>query len=506
MSQESFFELSPQDEFNEQLLANTHPMDWINPKPSGRYNLVVIGGGTAGLVTAAVAAGLGGKVALIERALLGGDCLNVGCVPSKALIRAAKAAAAAQSAGEYGVEVNGVEVDFARVMSRMREIRAGISPHDSAARFRDLGVDVFLGSAEFLDGSTVTVDGTPLKFKKAVIATGGRAVLPTIDGLEVAAPLTNHTLFNLTELPKRLAVIGGGPIGCEMAQAFQRFGSEVTLLQRSERILPNEDPDAADWVSRRLEHEGVNILTDSELTEVVKDGAGKVLSVKTTDGVEQVIVDEILVSAGRRPNTEGLALQKAGVEVNESGVLIDDFFRTANRNIFAAGDVTMERKFTHAADFAARAVVQNALFFGRKRLSNLRIPWCTYTEPELAHVGVGPREAAQKGMKIDSYTREFADVDRGKTDGETEGFVRIHTLQGGDQIVGATIVGSHAGELISEVGVAMAGKVGLGTLASVIHPYPTQAEAIRQIGDAYNKKRFTPTVAKFFSWWLKKSR
>ncbi|MEM0896560.1 MAG: mercuric reductase [Verrucomicrobiota bacterium] len=506
MNTEQFFELSPRDDFNEQLLANAHPADWENPTPSGRYNLVVIGGGTAGLVSAAVAAGLGGKVALIERGLLGGDCLNVGCVPSKALIRAGKAAAHAREAVDFGVEVGKVEVDFASVMSRVREIRAGISPHDSAKRFRDLGVDVFLGAAEFQNDSTVSVDGVGLQFRKAVIATGGRAVLPPIEGLEKAAPLTNHTLFNLTVLPKRLAVIGGGPIGCEMAQAFQRLGSEVTLVQRGEAILPSEDPDAAGWVRARLEREGVRVLTGSEVSKVTLDGKDKTLTVKSPDGSEEITVDEILVSAGRRPNTEGLALQKAGVEANERGVVIDDFFRTSNRRIFAAGDVAMEKKFTHAADFAARAVVQNALFFGRKRLSALSIPWCTYTEPEVAHVGLGPLEAARNGVEIDSYTREFADVDRGKTDSETEGFVRIHTRKGTDQIVGATIVGSQAGELISEVGVAMGGKMGLGALASVIHPYPTQAEAIRQLGDAYNKKRFTPTVAKFFRWWLSKSR
>ena len=501
--------LAPWDTHNQALAAQVHPPDWVNPTPADRYNLIVIGAGTAGLVTAAGAAGLGAKVALIERHLMGGDCLNVGCVPSKALIRSARAAKDARDGERFGVKLNGsVEVDFPAVMERLRKLRAQISPADSAQRFRDLGVDVFLGSGRFVDGNTIEVDGRKLSFAKAVIATGARAVSPDIRGLADAGYLTNESVFNLTSLPRRLAVIGGGPIGCELAQAFALLGSQVTLMHNKGHVLDREDPDAAAIVQDELQRDGVQLVLDARLQQVNRSEAGRTLLVQRNGASESFEVDEILVGAGRAPNVQGLNLEGVGVRFDErKGVQVDDHLQTANPNIFAAGDVCMSWKFTHAADFAARIVIQNALFsvagLGRKRLSALTMPWCTYTDPEIAHVGLYPREAEERGLAIDTWTQPFAHVDRAITEGEENGLVKVHTVKGKDGIVGATIVARHAGEMISEISTAMAAGLGLGKLASVIHPYPTQAEAIRKCGDQFNRTRLTPTVKQWMERWLK---
>ncbi|MCC5850803.1 MAG: mercuric reductase [Verrucomicrobia bacterium] len=498
---------SPDTPDNQTLRAQVAPTDWVNPTPKGRYNLVVIGAGSGGLVTAAGAAGLGAKVALIEKHALGGDCLNVGCVPSKALLAAAKRAAAVRDATHDHVQVpDGVNVDFPAVMNRMRKLRADIAPHDSAERFRDLGIDVFLGEGKFIDGETVGVGDHELKFAKAVIATGARAVLLPIPGLEEAAPLTNETLFSLTELPKRMAMIGAGPIGCEMAQAFARFGSEVTLFETAGHILPREDPDAAEVVRKSLERDGVNLLCAAKIERVENDGDQRRIHYKLDGEAKSLGFDQIVVGVGRAPNVEGMGLEVAGVNFDpRTGVEVSETLRTSNKRIFAVGDVCMKYKFTHMADFTARAVIQNALFGGRKKHGDLLVPWCTYTQPEIAHVGLYEAEAKEKhGETLKTYRRDFAEVDRTLLEGHTEGFVKVHAVKG--KIVGATIVGEHAGDMISEISVAMRAGMKLGTLASVIHPYPTTAEAIRQIGDAYNRDKFTPTVAKLFHWWLSKTR
>ncbi|MDX2166101.1 MAG: mercuric reductase [Deltaproteobacteria bacterium] len=499
----------PDDELNQALVANVAPPDWRNPTPSGRYNLVVIGAGTAGLVTAAGAAGLGAKVALIERHLMGGDCLNVGCVPSKSVLRAARVAAEARDAGRFGVQVGAVEPDFAAVMRRMRGIRARISANDAARRFRDeKGVDVYLGTARFSGSDTVEVGGQTLRFKTAVIATGARAAAPPIHGLAELGYLTNETVFTLTERPRRLAVIGAGPIGCELAQAFQRLGSEVVLLHDSPHVLNREDADAAEIVQGALVREGIALELAVRVTAARRDGLDKLLTFfRAGSTIEETVrVDEILVGAGRAANVEGLGLETVGVECEARGVRVDDHLRTTNPRIFACGDVCMDWKFTHAADFAARTVIQNALFFGRKRLSALHMPWCTYTDPEIAHVGLSAVEAAARGIEVDTWLRPLREVDRALADGEEDGFVKIHTRKGSDEILGATIVARHAGEMISEVTLAIVAKLGLGALASVIHPYPTQAEAIRQVGDMYNRTRLTPTVKRLFDGFLRLTR
>jgi pyruvate/2-oxoglutarate dehydrogenase complex dihydrolipoamide dehydrogenase (E3) component len=501
-------EAFPYNEYNQELIANVHPPDWVNPEPEGRYNLVVIGAGTAGLVSAAGAAGMGAKVALIERHLMGGDCLNVGCVPSKTLIRAGRAASDVRSATRYGVQVpEGASVDFSEVMDRVCRIRAQISPHDSAHRFRDeYGVDIFLGGGRFTGPETVDVGDTTLRFERAVIATGARAAVPPIPGLAEAGFLTNETVFNLTERPARLAVLGGGPIGSELAQTFARLGSEVTIIEMGEQFLPREDVDAVAVLRAALDCDGVDVRLGTTLERVETEGGAKVLHLATGDRSESLEVDTILVGVGRTPNVDGLGLEAAGVRFGAQGVEVDDFLQTSNRRIFAAGDVCSPYKFTHAADFMARAVIQNAFFgfAGRKRVSSLTIPWCTYTDPEIAHVGLYEHEAEAKGIAVTNFTVPMSDVDRAIAEGEDQGFVKIHVRSGSDRIVGATVVARHAGEMISELTTAMVGGIGLGKLASVIHPYPTHAEAIRKAGDLYNRTRLTEgrsrLLRRYFAW------
>jgi len=497
-------ELTPRDHYNDTLLANVHPPDWVNPTPAPHYNLVVIGGGTAGLVSAAGAAGLGAKVALVERHLLGGDCLNYGCVPSKAIIRSSRLAADFRDAARFGFKAPPeVEVDFAAVMERMRSLRAAISRHDAARRFRDLGVDVFLGEARFSSPRTVEVADQSLNFSKAVIATGARAVDPPVPGLPEAGYLTNETVFSLTERPRRLLVMGGGPLGCEFAQALQRLGCRVTLLHKYDRIMNREDADAAQLVQQVLVREGVQLILAAKPVQVLKTEGGKLVRYEWAGQPGEIEVDEILAGAGRAPNVENLGLEAAGVRYDKrEGVVVNDRLQTTNHRIYAAGDVCLQYKFTHLADATARIVIQNALFCGRKKLSALTIPWCTYTDPEVAHVGLNEAEAEKQGIPIQTFIKPLREVDRAIVDGETEGMVKIHLKRGSDKILGATIVARHAGEMISEITLAMVGKIGLGSLAAVIHPYPTQAEAIRQTGDLYNRTRLTPFVKKLFTRFL----
>lgn len=496
--------ISPMDEHNRKLLSNVHPSEWANPEPSGRYNLVVIGGGTAGLVTAAGAAGLGAKVALIEKHLMGGDCLNVGCVPSKALIRASRAVAQVRDAGRFGIKVpDGVSVDFPAVMERLRRLRADISVNDSAARFKSLGVDVFVGQGRFTGSDAVEVGGKTLRFAKAVIATGARAAALPIPGLEESGALTNETVFNLTERPKRLLVIGAGPIGVEMAQAFARLGSQVTLFEALHGLLNREDPDAAEIVRKSIERDKVEFLCCVDIERVERAGAVNSVRFKSKHGPSGAReFDAILVGVGRAPNVEGLELDAVGVAYDKTGVKVDDHLRTTNPNIYAAGDICLAPKFTHTADFSARIVIQNALFLGRKRFSALTIPWCTYTDPEIAHVGLYEKEALDRGHKARTFVQKLEDVDRAILDGESEGFVKVLVEDGTDRILGATIVAAHAGDLISEISAAMNNGVGLSGIGATIHPYPTQAEAIRKLGDAYNRTRLTPFAKSALGAWL----
>lgn len=491
--------LEPLDEHNRRLRDCVHPPGWTNPEPRERYHLVVVGAGTGGLVTAAIGAALGAKVALVERGLMGGDCLNVGCVPSKALLRAARAWAEARAAAEhFGAPGVTGEGDFGRAMERMRRIRAGIAPHDSAARFRDLGVDVFLGEGRFTAKDTLRVGGETLRFRRAVIATGARAAVPPVPGLEEAGYLTNETVFSLTALPRRLAVLGGGPIGCELAQAFARFGSDVTVLDVAPRILTKDDAAAARVVARALERDGVRLMLESRVQRVERRGEARVLQVEHGGGTEALVCDALLVAAGRAPNVERMGLHRAEVRCGERGVEVDDRMRTSNPRIYAVGDVASKYQFTHAADAQARMVVRNALFFGRQKASELVVPWVTYTAPELAQVGLTAEAAAEQGVEVDTLTVALEDVDRARLDGATEGFLRVHLEKGSDTILGATLVGEHAGEIISQLTQAMTAGIGLGKLGETIFPYPTHAEALRRAADAWRRTKLTPTAERAF--------
>ncbi|KOP26222.1 mercuric reductase [Hapalosiphon sp. MRB220] len=497
--------IRPLDEYNQRLVSYVHPPDWINPNPVDCYDLVVIGAGTAGLVVAAGAAGLdlGLKVALIEKHLMGGDCLNVGCVPSKCVIRSARVVGEMWNARNLGVNIpQHVDVDFPAVMERMRKLRAGISHHDSAERFQKLGVDVFLGSASFASNNTVVVGDKVLNYKKAVIATGARAARLSIPGIEEAGYLTNETVFSLTQRPRRLAVIGGGPIGCELAQAFRRLGCEVVLFHRGSHILNKEDTDAAEIVQNVFMKEGIRLVLNCQMQRIEKTSDGKKLYFSRDGREDSVTVDEILAGAGRVPNVEGLNLEVVGVEYDQRrGVMVNDYLQTTNPKIYAAGDICMDWKFTHAADAAARIVIKNTLFspfgLGRYKLSNLVMPWVTYTDPEIAHVGMYEQQAQEKGIDVNTIKIPFSSVDRAIADGEEDGFVKILHKKGSDQIIGATIVARHAGEMISEVTTAIVNKIGLSKMSSVIHPYPTQAEGIKKAADAYRRTLLTPNTKRF---------
>jgi pyruvate/2-oxoglutarate dehydrogenase complex dihydrolipoamide dehydrogenase (E3) component len=456
------------------------------------------------------AAGLGARVALVERDLLGGDCLNTGCVPSKAMIRSARAIGEIRHAGTLGVVAPHVRVDFAQVMARLRARRASIAEHDSAARVQAAGVDVFLGQGAFVNESTVMVNDARLRFGRAVIATGGRATAPPIPGLDGLPFLTNETVFDLAELPRRLLVIGGGPIGCELAQAFARFGASVTIVEQAPHLLPREDPAAAAVVQRALIRDGVALELGVRIDSAEGSGGEQRLWIARAPnggggaGADPRLLagDAILVAAGRAPNVEGLSLEACGVRSDRHGIVVNDRLRTSNRRVYASGDVCSTYKFTHAADAMSRIVIENALFFGRRRVSSLVIPWVTYTDPEVAHVGVTHAEAEAASGRYETITVDLSDIDRAIVDDETDGFVRVHHERG--RLRGCTIVARHAGEMIGEAVYALTHGGSLGQLSATIHPYPPQAEALRKAGDLYRRQALTDGrrrwLARYFQW------
>jgi pyruvate/2-oxoglutarate dehydrogenase complex dihydrolipoamide dehydrogenase (E3) component len=494
--------VEPLDDANRALLAAVHPPDWVNPTPRGTYDLVVIGGGTAGLVSAMGAAGLGARVALVERGLLGGDCLNVGCVPSKALVRSARTIGEARRASLLGVRVGPIETDFAAVMRRMRDRRTAISPHDSARRLQNASVDVFFGHGRFVRPRALVVDDRTLRFNRAVIATGGRPTAPPVPGFDQIPYLTNETVFWLTELPRRLLVVGAGAIGCELAQAFARFDSQVTVFDQAPRVLPNEDPEAAHVVQRRLAEDGVTFHFGVSLIDAIETNVGVRLRYEQSGTGGESVGDHVLVAAGRAPNVEALGLEAAGVAVSKQGVMVNDRLQTSNRRIYAAGDVCSSYKFTHAADAMARIVLQNALFYGRRRASALVIPRCTYTDPEVAHVGLTEADGRKAGRQVETITVPLAEIDRAVLDEETDGFVRVHHEHG--RLLGCTIAAAHAGEMIAEPTFAITHGGTLRDLGSTIHPYPTQTEGLRMAADAYWRSRLTRRLRgwleRYFQW------
>ncbi len=463
------------------------PADYRNPTPSARYNLTVIGAGPAGLLTAIAAAGLGARVALIERAGLGGDCLNVGCVPSKTLLAAA-------SSG----------LTFALALKRVRAVRAAIAVHDSVERYTAAGVDVFLGQASFASAHEIRVGEATLRTRRAVIATGARAHIPPLPGLAGIAPLTNETVFDLAGQPRRLAVLGAGPVGCELGQAFARLGTEVELLELAPQILPQEEPEAAERVADALLRDGVRLRPGVRVASAGRTDAGKTL--RLADGT-QVVADEVLVAAGRTRNVAELRLERAGVRADPtSGIAVNARLQTSHPHIYAAGDVCSALQFTHAADAQARVVVRNALFPGSARADRLVMPKCTYTRPELAHVGASSRDLDRAGRAFDRYRVEFGELDRGLTDDSADGYAEVLTARGTDRILGATIVGKDAGEQLSPVVLALTLGLGLERLGPLVLPYPTRSEYLRRIIDAHARTRLTPLAARTLRWWLTRTR
>jgi pyruvate/2-oxoglutarate dehydrogenase complex dihydrolipoamide dehydrogenase (E3) component len=498
--------LRPFDDANARLVRTVAPKGWLAPVPKGRYHLVVIGAGTAGLVSAAIAAGLGARVALIERHLFGGDCLNFGCVPSKAVIRAARAwHDARRAAADFGGPPVQGDGDFGAVMARLRQLRADISHVDGVERFRSLGIDVFLGHAESTGPDSVRVGDTSLRFRRAIIATGARAARPPVPGLAGTPYDTNESIFSATERPHALVVIGGGPIGSELAQAFARFGSRVTVVHSHDQLLPREDREAAAVVAASLVDDGVRVLHGARIQRIDHDGTNFTVRLDGERSPAPLVADRLLVATGRTPNIDRLGLESAGVTYSSQGVSVNDRLRTSNPRIYAIGDVSSRLQFTHVADAQARLVVANALFFGMGggRASTLVIPRVTYTDPEVAHVGVTVDEAAAAGQAIDTIRVNLDDNDRARLDGEPHGFLKVHLAAGTDRIVGATLVASHAGEMIGEMAVAITNRVGLGAVGKAIHAYPTQAEVFRRAADAWRKRAFTPTARRLFAWWFR---
>jgi pyruvate/2-oxoglutarate dehydrogenase complex dihydrolipoamide dehydrogenase (E3) component len=496
--------IEPSCEYDLQLVDNVHPAEWANPTPASRYHLVVIGAGTAGLVSAAAAAGLGAKVALIERRMMGGDCLNHGCVPSKALISAARVwSAAATGSQRFGAPRVDTTGDFGSAMKRMRRLRAQISHHDSADRFSELGIDVFIGEGRLVAPDEAEVGDAQLKFRRAIIATGARPMVLPIPGLADSGYLTNETVFTLTELPKRLAVIGAGPIGCELAQTFARFGSRVTLFDIAPQVLIREDVDAAAIVQRTLIEDGIDLRLGVEIKQVARQRDLTSVLFEKEGAPESLSFNQLLLAVGRSPNVDGLGLDDAGVEFSEKGVEVDDRLETSNRRVYAVGDVASKYKFTHVADALARIAIQNALFFGRKKASDLVVPWCTYTDPEVAHVGLSEAEAKERGYDVETLTVPLQDVDRAILEDAGEGFLRMQIEKGKDRILGATLVAPRAGDLLGELCLAVTHRIGLSKISTTIHPYPTQAEIVKKAGDAWMRGRLTPTVQRALRLFLK---
>jgi pyruvate/2-oxoglutarate dehydrogenase complex dihydrolipoamide dehydrogenase (E3) component len=485
-------------------------------KGLGIYNVVVIGGGTAGLVAAAGTAGLGGRVALIERNKMGGDCLNYGCVPSKALIASARAINRIRHACELGLEVQEPRFEFENVFESMRGRRARIAPNDSAERFESLGVDVFFGQASFVSPHEIAVDGRTLRAKNFVIATGTRASIPPIEGIRDVPYFTNETIFDqLRRKPESMIVLGGGPIGCELGQAISRFGVKVTIVEVLDQILPKEDVEVADCVETLLEAEGIRVLRSSRATRVCKrDGKTHFDLVRTPRATDEgkpmkVIADTLLISAGRVPNIAELNLEAAGVRCGPLGVEVNAYLQTSQPHIYAAGDIVGSYQFTHTADAHARVVVRNILMplqLLRQRIDYSAMPWCTYTDPEIARVGLNERDAKRENLGYDLICVRTSELDRAVVEGEELGFVKVLTAKGTDEILGVTLMAAHAGDLLPEFVLAMKHHIGLSKLASTIHAYPTFAELARKVGDRYNRKRLTPFLKRIFTWLYRRAR
>ena len=478
------------------------------PKPkSFDYNLVVLGAGSAGLVSSYIAAAVKAKVALIEKHKMGGDCLNTGCVPSKALIRSAKLLAYGRRAGEFGFRKTETEFEFGEVMERVQRVVGQVEPHDSVARYTGLGVDCIQGEARITSPYTVEVGGRTLTTRSIIVATGASPFVPPIPGLDQVDYLTSDNLWQLRELPKRLVVLGGGPIGCEMTQAFARFGAKVTQVEMAPQIMGREDPDVAALVRQRFEAEGAEVLTEHAARQVRVEGAEQILVCDHKGEQVRVPFDRILVAVGRRPQVKGFGLEELGVRLSERGTVeTDGFLRTSIPNIFCAGDVAGPYQFTHTAGHQAWYASVNALFgdFKKFQVDYRVIPWCTFTDPEVARVGLNETEAKQQNIEHEVTVFQLAELDRAIAEGETHGWIKIITPPGKDKILGVTIVGTHAGDLLAEYILAMKHGIGLNKILGTIHPYPTLAEANKMAAGEWKRahlpERQLQWVERFHTW------
>jgi pyruvate/2-oxoglutarate dehydrogenase complex dihydrolipoamide dehydrogenase (E3) component len=472
-----------QDDF----LRRVRPPEWRNPQPRQPYDLVIVGAGPAGLSAAEFARRQGRSVALIERCWLGGNSLNSGSIPSRAIIRAAQALSFLRDEEDYGsMAFKRPATDFSAVMARMRRIRTRLAEYHSADRLRNQGIDLYFCDARFAGPDVLLAGDTPLRFKKAIIATGARPKPSDIPGLDRIGYLTSDSIFDLTELPRRLGVIGGGPLGCELAQAFCRLGSRVTILQNDPRFLPEVERDAAELLSMSMSRDGVETRLNTSVVGARMDGGDKCLDTVNDDVKCSIAVDEVMLSIGRVRNVENLGLDAANIDFDPArGLDVDEFLRTTNPDVYAAGDVCDWHHFTNVAESSARMAVQNAFGAMIERPDQSKIPWCTYCDPEIAHIGIDVREASRQSIPIKSFTVMMQDVDRAITDGQDDGFVKIYVRDGTDQILGATVVATHASELINEISVIMSAGIGMRRLATILHTYPAQSDAIRLAAVAY---------------------